>query len=1029
MGGVGRNRNRNGLGGGNGQLDGPGEGSSARGRSPAPGQPSPSHSRNPSQGSGRGGANPPPTPFGQGLGYDPAKPIKKQTVITNTRMELPPAAYALDNPVNFPSDLPLRPATNTVGKPVQLRVNQYKVTAWPEKDIYQYDILIGNGAEKKGKIMAVWNSKTVQARLKSVSAYWLWDGNKIAWCDKPGPKGKNEIRILVNLDEEKGRPSRNPPDTVYMTIKQTKVIKMAVIRGYLTRQMAFDSTVLEAINFLDHCIRQWPSENYTTVKRSFFSRGNEIRALDSVVEAQRGVYSSIRLCDPNASNGAKGTGLAINVDVANGTFWIVQDVHQAARNLCMPNAEYQRFRTALYPVRKNGEVFRSDAFKNLRKMSKLKFRVKHRGKADNQKTYTIKRFMFDPKYGPEGAHAKNVKFNYKDKATNRETLISVYDYFQMKYDIHLNFWYLPLIETEKAGTFPMEVCVLLPNQRYNFKLDQDQTAKMIKFAVTRPKERMAHINFGINMLKWHEDPYLNYYGIKVEPQMSATNARVLPNPKVHFDKAEVNPGTAGRWDLRGKKFLLNNAAQYALGPLKSWGFAIIGNSIAKPALQNFIKVFMQVYIGHGGVITNKEPLIWDGSGTRWTEDNYGEQVAQAHRAIGNQAKMAPQIIFYVLPDRNSFHYERLKKGNDCRFAVVSQMMQAAHVTKANPQYCSNVCMKVNAKLGGTTCKSLDAKEKANAAPFKVNTMIIGADVSHPSPGSPQGSMAALTMSLDANACRYAAAVQTNGHRVEMITTRNLKEMVIPLFETWIQRAGGGRGPSHIYYFRDGVSEGQFAHVLQQEVKDMKDLLKERFGAPAASVKWTVIVCTKRHHIRFFPKEGDMQSSDRNGNALPGTLVERDVTHPFEYDFYLSSHSAIQGTARPVHYQVILDEAKVHPNELQKMIYNSCYQYMRSTTPVSLHPAVYYAHLASNRARCQEDHRASDGARGGQKFTEKEQDDAYKQQYRAAMGQPTSSESGTVRSIDVKPLLPMGNPSDPSMHPNRIAAIRHTMWYI
>lgn len=28
----------------------------------------------------------------------------------------------------------------------------------------------------------------------------------------------------------------------------------------------------------------------------------------------------------------------------------------------------------------------------------------------------------------------------------------------------------------------------------------------------------------------------------------------------------------------------------------------------------------------------------------------------------------------------------------------------------------------------------------------------------------------------------------------------------------------------------------------------------------------------------------MQSSDRNGNALPGTLVERDVTHPFEYDF-------------------------------------------------------------------------------------------------------------------------------------------------
>jgi eukaryotic translation initiation factor 2C len=97
----------------------------------------------------------------------------------------------------------------------------------------------------------------------------------------------------------------------------------------------------------------------------------------------------------------------------------------------------------------------------------------------------------------------------------------------------------------------------------------------------------------------------------------------------------------------------------------------------------------------------------------------------------------------------------------------------------------------------------------------------------------------------------------------------------------------------------------------------------------------VIVCTKRHHIRFFPKDSDSQAADRNANALPGTLVESDVTHPFEYDFYLSAHSAIQGTARPVHYHVLQDEAKVPVNDLQKMIYQFSYQYMRSTTPVSL----------------------------------------------------------------------------------------------
>ena len=88
----------------------------------------------------------------------------------------------------------------------------------------------------------------------------------------------------------------------------------------------------------------------------------------------------------------------------------------------------------------------------------------------------------------------------------------------------------------------------------------------------------------------------------------------------------------------------------------------------------------------------------------------------------------------------------------------------AHVQKAQPQYCSNVCMKLNAKLGGATCRVAGVNPTVSAPFFPRPTMVIGADVSHPSPLSLQGSMAALTMSMDRDACRYAAAVQTNGHR-------------------------------------------------------------------------------------------------------------------------------------------------------------------------------------------------------------------------------------------------------------------------
>lgn len=96
----------------------------------------------------------------------------------------------------------------------------------------------------------------------------------------------------------------------------------------------------------------------------------------------------------------------------------------------------------------------------------------------------------------------------------------------------------------------------------------------------------------------------------------------------------------------------------------------------------------------------------------------GDFVQEARKAVGD-----PQIMLYVLPGRDSHMYERLKKNNECRFALITQMLNCAHVQKAQPQYCSNVCMKFNAKLGGTSCKAIDSRD--NKPFFKIPTMVIG----------------------------------------------------------------------------------------------------------------------------------------------------------------------------------------------------------------------------------------------------------------------------------------------------------------
>ena len=94
------------------------------------------------------------------------------------------------------------------------------------------------------------------------------------------------------------------------------------------------------------------------------------------------------------------------------------------------------------------------------------------------------------------------------------------------------------------------------------------------------------------------------------------------------------------------------------------------------------------------------------------------------RALTSElAQLLPQILLFVLPGRDSFMYERLKKNMECRYAMVSQMMNVAHVKKAQPQYCSNVCMKLNAKLGGSSCKVADSKPPKPFFPRP--TMIIG----------------------------------------------------------------------------------------------------------------------------------------------------------------------------------------------------------------------------------------------------------------------------------------------------------------
>ncbi len=805
----------------------------------------------------------------------------------------------------------------------------------------------------------------------------IFDGNKLAWSKNDFP----EKRILVDLDMPDAPATNQDGRNVFrMAIRRSKVLDIGgPLNAYLAGTIQMNDNILEAINFLDHLLRETPSTspNFITVKRQFFTRNGQRMNLGRGVEVVRGVYQTLRL--------AEGKKLVINLDVANCCFWAPSSLLAAiiAKNGLR---DPQQIVADCRPTQDNGSKRKSPKHQLYeRSMKKVGVVAKYNGMPASManKQWIIKGFTLE--------NAKERLIDIHKQGTKEfERKVSIYDYFRQKYNVTLQFWQLPLVEmTKKSVLYPMEFLHLVENQRYMTKLDETQTANMIKFAVSPPGVRLKAIDEGKGWLNWAGDQVHAAFGLKVSTTQTTTNARLLPAPGVKFGNKTEQPGTKGRWDLRGKKFLTPNPNE-----LLAWGIGVFTNGKIKAdkgAIDGFIAGFTAAYRGHGGKVNNQPPHVMQ------LPVDAGAAVEALHQATGNKYSRRPQLLVFLVQDKSSYHYTRIKKSCDCRYGVVSQVMQLAQVMKGNPQYYSNVLMKVNAKLGGCTT-SAEPHASSGFKGLKEPTMFIGADVSHASPGSPQASMAALTVSFDRFGGRYAAACQTNGHRVEMISEDNWRSMLKPLVTQWQSNVGGGKLPTQVYYFRDGVSEGQFLHVMQQEVPYIKSVLSSVSNAGPWNGKITVVVAAKRHHIRAFPTG---QAADPKGNPLPGTLIERDVTTPFEWDFYLYSHIALQGTSRPVHYTVLHDEANHEPNKIQNMIYEHCYQYMRSTTSVSMFPAVYYAHLASNRARAHEEVPASEGPQGGP---------GYKQNIRGSSDAPES---------ETKPLMPLFNAN----------GIVFAMWYI
>ena len=795
--------------------------------------------------------------------------------------------------------LPLRPSTGTAGKGIKLVANYYQVTKLPVGEIIQYDVCITPDVPRavKRKIFALAETQY------SSSAF---GGKKIAYDGQAGlyslgPLPKSEITLEVSLAPKTERPDDR---SFQIKIRQVSSVNLAVLEQFLSGKLNY--TPFDIITALEVIMRHPLTQSNVVVGRSLYS-GRSVEGISGGLEVWKGIFASFR---PSPGR------LLLNADTSTTAFYspgpVLDIIHQVLN---------------IGPKEVIGRLNDQEIGRVERLLRGIRIEVNHRG-ASFKRKYKI--------LGLTSTPCAETFFDITTEGSTTAKKCSVLAYFEEKYKAKICEPGVPCLvvgSPERSVFLPCEVASIPPGQRYPRKLDEQQTSDMIKIANQKPSVRFQTLRSGTAALM--DDPAvqecLNAFQISVGKDLVTVQGRVLPAPRLFYGTTSREPEivpSQGAWNLKDKRVETGTT-------VNSWAVVVLGRaqeSEVRAFLQELVVTCQDTGVSFSNAARN--PPIINGN-----TNGVDAACTQAFDKAQQLFKTPAQFLLVMLPSAEAFTYGQVKLCSDTKLNIPSQCMQMKHARRPNKQYCANLCLKINLKLGGANLSLGKQLGFVTARP----TMVMGADVTHPGIGEmDKPSIAAVVASYDIKMARYAAAIRVQGTRVEII--QDLASMTHEHLESFL--AANRRLPERILFYRDGVSEGQYAQVLNEEVKSLKAGCASFREGYAPTI--TMVIVQKRHHTRFLA--ANAQDADRSGNIPAGTVVDTTVCHPNLFDFFLCSHGGIQGTSRPTHYHVIYDDHKFTPDDLQLLSYNLCYTFGRCTRSVSVVTPAYYAHLVAFRAR-------------------------------------------------------------------------------
>lgn len=291
-------------------------------------------------------------------------------------------------------------------------------------------------------------------------------------------------------------------------------------------------------------------------------------------------------------------------------------------------------------------------------------------------------------------------------------------------------------------------------------------------------------------------------------------------------------------------------------PLKRWMF-IYPRKCSRES-EDFLK--MMVDVAEGLKYEMSEPKIIEIPDDR---------LATYTQHLTESMQCDPKLMMIVVPNNAADRYAAIKRLTAVDRAIPTQIIISKTMMpkKGNmggvKSIATKVIVQLNCKLGG--------------APWMVKfpikgVMSIGFDVTH---DTRDRSMAygAFVASMDQRECfQYFSAVSAHRSGEEM--SNNIELHMVKALRAFSDQHG--TLPERIFFYRDGVGDGQIEYIHSQEVCRLEMKLQDFYLSQGGGMfpKFTFIIVNKRLNTRIF-------LNDRNAvkNPASGTIVDNTITLP------------------------------------------------------------------------------------------------------------------------------------------------------